>query len=601
MSYSEHHEHHESSDIEIKKEFSFQRHHSESILLDAIQHEIRIRVNLSFHSQIINKLPVSERPDSTMPWGRDIRLRDRPAYLLAKQDSLKTVLEDSKQLLILGVAGSGKTTWMLDLAKELLEQAEKDPNKPIPVLFNLRTLDPKTKIEDWLAHELKVKYGIHLSLGHHWISQQVIFPFLDGLNELKPDRQKACIQRLKEWISAKTQVVISSRTEEYPQYWAELSLRGTVVLQPLQLEQVYTYLDQTQARELEPILQKNLTFLEWAKTPFYLCLLVILFKAGIPLQEWSQKVTPQQLIEAYLQNLLSYKKSRKRQSKHLEKWLSWLAVYLEEVPAFRLGDPIQSHYLSKQMQQMHHFCSIALGGILGGVLGVSGGGFGAILLGALSGLGVGFKIDTYKLPGLPWEGLLDGVVFGLISGATWGIISTGIGFWIDGPIFGLVMGVNTGVILGVLSGVVFGISGSPMLQFLHKVWQHPTPRFSQQIFFSALLIAALVGFVVGLLGGVKAGLFVGSFLGLLYGIWAGGASALRQLSLRLLLYAQGRIPWNYSPFLGEGLSLKILHQISGQLVFAHPLVQGYFWQKMPRSFRSDFSQRHQRSSLLQLF
>jgi DNA polymerase III delta prime subunit len=590
MSYSEPHE---LPEREIQKELPQHRYHrSESILLDMIRHEIRMWVNLSFHRQILNRLPNPDCLERTMPWDREIRLPDRPVYLLSNQDSLKTVLEDSRQLLILGVAGSGKTTWMLDLARELLEEAERDPNKPIPVLFNLRTLDPKTKIEDWLAHELKAKYGIHLSLGHHWISQQVIFPFLDGLNELKPDYQKLCLQRLKAWISPKTQVVICSRTEEYPQYWAELSLRGTVVLQPLRLQQVYTYLDHTQATGLEPILQKNPSFLEWSKTPFYLCLLVLLFKAGIPLQEWSQQATSQQLIEAYVHNLFTSNQNRKLKPHQLDQWLSWLAVYLEEASTFRLMDPIQSHYLSKQMQRRHHFVSIGLGGILGGILGISGGGFGGVLLGTLSGLGVAFKIDTYKLPGLlPWEGLVDGVVFGLISGATWGIISTGIGLWVDGPIFGLVMGVNTGVILGVLSGVVFSLSGSPMLQFLHKVWQHPTRPFSQQTFFSSLLIAGVVGFVGGLLGGVKAGLFIGAFLGLLYGIWSGGASILRQISLHLLLYAQGRIPWNYAIFLGEGLRLKLLHQIRGRVMFAHPLVQRYFRQKMPKAFRSDFNRR----------
>lgn len=40
-------------------------------------------------------------------------------------------------LLILGAPGTGKTTLLLELARDLLDRAEHDPTHPIPVVFPL--------------------------------------------------------------------------------------------------------------------------------------------------------------------------------------------------------------------------------------------------------------------------------------------------------------------------------------------------------------------------------------------------------------------------------------------------------------------------------
>jgi len=45
--------------------------------------------------------------------------------------------EMGQNLLVLGEPGSGKTTMLLELARDTIARAEKDSDEPIPVVFNL--------------------------------------------------------------------------------------------------------------------------------------------------------------------------------------------------------------------------------------------------------------------------------------------------------------------------------------------------------------------------------------------------------------------------------------------------------------------------------
>ena len=70
-------------------------------------------------------------------------------------------LEEGSTLLILGEPGSGKTTTLLELARELLTTAIQDVQPPIPVVLNLSAwAGKKQTISDWLIEELHSIYKI---------------------------------------------------------------------------------------------------------------------------------------------------------------------------------------------------------------------------------------------------------------------------------------------------------------------------------------------------------------------------------------------------------------------------------------------------------
>ena len=67
-----------------------------------------------------------------------VRTADKPDRTLPPDQKIVDVFDEVKgALLILGEPGSGKTTTLLELARDLIARAEKDSTLPVPVVFNL--------------------------------------------------------------------------------------------------------------------------------------------------------------------------------------------------------------------------------------------------------------------------------------------------------------------------------------------------------------------------------------------------------------------------------------------------------------------------------
>ena len=69
-------------------------------------------------------------------------------------------MQANRQLLILGQPGSGKTTLLLELARDLLEEAEQEEILPVPVVLNLASWGIKQQqLAEWAIDELRLKYA----------------------------------------------------------------------------------------------------------------------------------------------------------------------------------------------------------------------------------------------------------------------------------------------------------------------------------------------------------------------------------------------------------------------------------------------------------
>jgi hypothetical protein len=159
----------------------------------------------------------------------------------------------------LGEPGSGKTTTLLELARDLIARAEKDSTLPIPVVFNLsswaeqrqkrsKKRQPQAEkpqaIAQWLVNELRAKYGVPSKMGRQWIEKNDLILLLDGLDEVKSEHRRACVDAINDFRleHGLTGIVVGSRTREYEELASRLKLNGAVLIQPLTSEQIDHYI-----------------------------------------------------------------------------------------------------------------------------------------------------------------------------------------------------------------------------------------------------------------------------------------------------------------------------------------------------------------------
>jgi len=144
-------------------------------------------------------------------------------------------------LLITGAPGAGKSTWLLELAQDLLDRASHDPDHPIPVILNLSSWSARRQsLSDWIAEELERLFGAPRRHARKWVGADKVLPLLDGLDEVASEFRGECVGRINEfrtkhWLLP---VVVTCRDIEYDSLGQRLRLFGAVMIRSLTREQV---------------------------------------------------------------------------------------------------------------------------------------------------------------------------------------------------------------------------------------------------------------------------------------------------------------------------------------------------------------------------
>lgn len=233
-------------------------------------------------------------------------------FTLSAQTSVADVYEEiGGSFLILGIPGSGKTTALLTLAKDLIEYAEKDPNHPIPVVVNLSSwAESATSISQWLLGELRIKYLIPPRISQRWLADNKLILLLDGLDEVRETERAACVEAINAFAEESlTGMVICSRLNEYISLPSRLHLTGAVSLRKLTREQVFSYLEAAgdSVLSLLEIILHDSSLLILAQTPFMLSLMVHTFQdesvEGLVTDQLdSLEVYKQRIMAAFVQH-----------------------------------------------------------------------------------------------------------------------------------------------------------------------------------------------------------------------------------------------------------------------------------------------------------
>ncbi len=604
-------------------------------LVHFLRQEYRRRLAQSLQGAVMMMLGLHERMDVTFSSAQSVFRRTTVAEEHEQPFPSGTSIvqafdEAGWGLLILGEAGTGKTTLLLDLARALLTRAEDDPMYPIAVVLNLSSwATRKLSLADWVIDQVQLVYGVPPRLGQAWLKHDQWLLLLDGLDEVEASARSACIEAINTYRGEHlVPLVVCSRSEEYLSQEARLALPTAVVVQPLQKQQVTDYLRRVgkPVAAVQHVLRNNLSLRELITTPLMLNVVILTYRdkavKDLP-QLGSAEEQQQQIFEHYIARMLARRTSRGEFApQQTRRWLTWLAQQMKQhdLTEFYLEDLQPTWLPTKRSQSLYRILSVLLVVLVFGLLGLlSGVGLGVGLLGVLSGVGLGLGLGLGLLVGL-LVGWLDTEysrimntpqkIFyhapQLIIKRSWKDTNTKL-YLVVGLLFGLVVGLVAGLVRGLVVGLLFGLVGL-------------VGGLGGCVLVVMLVIMSLVGLVELLVAGLVDGLSAGFFIVLLIlllgavsawlgdeglrgnpsalgprggvfgeglpgGLVADVAKQLQYYGLRYLLWRSGAMSWHYVRFLEEATERILLQRIavgyrfiqpSVGYRFIHPLFQEYF-------------------------
>jgi len=547
------------------------------------------------------------------------RQTDPPAPLAATQKIVEVFDKSDIQgkLLILGEPGSGKTTELLHLAKDLVKRALKNDSLPIPLILELSAWDENKPFERWIAEMVKQRHGIPKSITQQWLQQDDILPLLDGLDELGLVNQKKCIQAINGFLAERSRygLIVCCRREEYEAGQVMLDrLNGAVYLEPLRPDQIQTFFQQLNRSRLWAALQNTQTLLDLARLPLFLSMLVVAYR-GEPITSEAE------LFDAFITQKLKEGNSgiyppNKRPGHHQTLiYLMWLAQQLEHVSETEfLIEGLQPSLLDEDKGEISLYVlvvvlidllilglvvgltfwlrgwinsklgegsndSLLLGLSLGLSFVVNGLALGVIALsswwrsGLSAPLQINEKVDFSFYLGLR-KGLKTAIVFGVLMGTVIGI-GFGIALGRDAGItFGWTTGVMNGLIFGLIKGLIVGLRTEATDE--KKNPNQGVRKLSRNSLMGGIIIGFIFGVLFGSLGGKTIGITAGMIFGIIATVSLGLETVIRHIVLRFVLTTNGYTPWNYARFLDHAVDLRFMQRVGGRHRFVHDLLRKHF-------------------------
>lgn len=447
----------------------------------------------SLHGAALINLEWEALPNAVAP-RTEGRAHNIAAGKVATNQPLKHLLNKSvHSLLVLGEAGAGKTTALLELALDTWEAAKSDHSQPVPIHLNLSSWNGEA-LEDWVIDRMSRDYNVRSNIIRQWLEQEAangiennqLLLLLDGLDELKTlPQRKGCARAINQFCEKGygRYLVIACREQIYADlHPLKLNLDGCIRLKPLTLTQIDAFLT-TVAPSLEKMrehLQQYKLLWELAQKPLMLSVMVTVYQSGNApgIDRFNSLDTLREFLFAQYVHRMFRRTARTDHKPFAEadtrKMLSWLAQNLPQ-SIFLLED-LQPSWLTTQRQQKQYtlISRIVTAVILGFLFGdpISG-----LFTGLLGGTIVGLIINrrfqrqaTDLSPASPRRSfltmaLIGGLIAGPIGGVMMGLMigSILIPFGADAVRYGttvaLLFGTALFIIRGLIYGLIFGSTG----------------------------------------------------------------------------------------------------------------------------------------------
>ncbi len=595
--------------------------HNRRVMLNHVENFwVKGILEKSLHGVALLELGIKEDVTSVdYPW--TIKKQATNETILAGKSMLQIFNEVglSRSLLILGTPGSGKTTMLLELTRQLIEVARQDGTEPIPVVFNLASWRENQILADWLSEQLNSLYYVPKKTAQKLVTDNKMFLLLDGLDEVKQDLREKCVEAINEFKNAHglNSLVVCSRIEEYQAINKKLSLAGAINLQPLTSGQVDTYFNKfgKNLSSLRQILRKDKTLQELTETPLMLSIMVLAYK-DVNIKEIPElknnKEQRKYLFDTYINRMFerltrSEKKDFSKEETH--HYLSWLAYQMvkHNLIAYQI-EGMQPSWLDNEKQQRIYkwivwlsvglIAGLSIGLILGLILGLREG----LTAGLIGGLSVGWvnqmagkvsnenEIEMVDKLRWSWRSIEANTLKTMLSMLIGGLIVVLIVVLIVGLRVVLNIAVNiglSGMLSGTLSIFLLGVLAAGLSSEQIDETNYPGQRLKQTLYSATLLIligGLMVGLVFGLISQLSDGLISqlsdgligGLILGVILGLRFGALALIQHYALKFLLVKKGSLPRRLIPFLEYCVDLIFLRRMGGSYVFVHRLLMEHF-------------------------
>lgn len=512
-----------------------------------------------------------------------------------------------RSLLILGAPGSGKTTMLLELARQLIARAREDVTQPIPMVFNLASWTEKLSLADWLAQELNNLYSVPRKTAPEWVQGNKLLLLLDGLDEVRQESRAKCVEAINAFRKEHglTSLAVCSRSQDYAELNAKLSFEGAIEVQPLTQEQIAKFFKPfgKEIAGIKQVLKKDSALREMAETPLFLSIMILAYRDKQDVDIWvsgGEKAQRKHLFDTYIKRMFE----RPRREKYYFKkqgvlhWLSWLAQkmithnvipYLIEnmQPSWAiLANPNQKFQFSyKTVIQFNY--SIIFGLTLGLQFGLQSTFISGVILSLfftiIIWLGVIVKlwdisdeIKTVNSLRINWASVsllyfiswTISIFIGFVSGAfIWAFEGMK-----DGIIFGLISWFISGLIFGTGSAIFLGVNSKEVDQ-TKFVGQKITSSFKNSLY---VFICTVLLFGIIFLLSSSPDIHFGLPLGLIAWMIYGGLAITKHYTLRFILAINNLLPWRLVPFLDHCVDLIFLRRVGGGYIFVHRLLMEHF-------------------------
>ncbi|MEU4478058.1 NACHT domain-containing protein [Micromonospora sp. NPDC023966] len=599
------------------------------VLLDRVRrYWVTSVLDRSLHEEARIELGIAATADDRRhPWSLRASHRDGFTGSLDDQTSMSALFDQLDQaVVIVGAPGAGKTTTLLELARDLLDRAGQDPDAPIPAVFNLSSWATlRRPLDQWLVEQLTERYGIPAEQGAAWVAAGQILPLLDGLDEVAEQHRDACAEAIAAFHGRQplTPIAVCCRQAEYAGLRSELPLYGTVAIQPLDRSQIERYVDRPGLGGLRDALDADPELWQLADSPLMLSIMALAYAEPAVSGPGTTRDGSgrERLFTRYVDTMLRRRPHPRYRPERTAGHLATLAraLSLRDQTVFVL-DMIDESWSDRRpavwwtsTALARLFGCAALAALLGSAGWALGSVAGQVVAGGLLGLAVLMHTvnydDLFELtrairdrrdrPPESWVAAwttsvaeLERLI--LVSALVAGTAVGGLTGWFTpgGPSWAAGLGYGAGFFLATVVSLIALDSAQVQLHF-----RPPPPRTDRRELPSPLLRQRLtvmagdlvaLGLVVAALGFVPVALARGAAEALRFAVLLGGGATLllltvvafspmvEQALVRRRLARADLVPYPLLPFLDHAVQCLFLRQVGDGYIFVHRELLDHF-------------------------